>query len=87
MNEVVVDASRYRATPEYLRTLIGRAGLTQERAAELLGVHPVTMRRWLFHDRKVVPPYSAQVCLELLAEQAGQSAAQRQAKTTRPRTA
>ena len=49
--------AQQRMTPESLRDLIARAGITQARAAELAGVHLRTMQQYLAGDRAM--PVSA----------------------------
>jgi len=41
-----------------LRELIKALGLSQEQAAHVLGVHPVTMRRWATGKINIPPPAS-----------------------------
>mgnify|MGYP003614543333 CR=1 FL=1 len=60
----------YNPNPDYLRSLIEQASLTQTDAAKLVGVDPRTMRRYLaFTDSKnyIKAPYAVQYCLERLA--------------------
>ena len=47
-----------RMTPDQLRDLIARAGITQSRAAELAGVAGRTMRQYLAGDRRMPPSAS-----------------------------
>ena len=54
------------ATADYLRELVTRSGLSQREAARKLGVNERTMRHWL--GARFPCPYSAQFCLECLAE-------------------
>jgi transcriptional regulator with XRE-family HTH domain len=49
--------AQQRMTPEALRDLIERAGITQERAADLAGVETRTMERWIAGTRAM--PLSA----------------------------
>lgn len=53
-------------TPDYLRSLVAQAGLSQRQAARRLGVDERTMRHWL--AGKYACPYTAQFALECLAE-------------------
>lgn len=62
------NASEYDASPEYLRELLARAGLSQERAANQLGIAARTMRSYLDDKDARTAPYSLQYCLEVLAE-------------------
>jgi transcriptional regulator with XRE-family HTH domain len=48
-------------SPEYLRKLIEDAGITQAKAAELLGVAPRTVRSWLSGDNAI--PWAMAECL------------------------
>ena len=60
----------YNPDPDYLRSLIDRAGLTQAKAAELVGVEARTMRRYLAlqgSDSYKQAPYAIQYALEILA--------------------
>lgn len=65
------NAAFHRPDPQYLRMLIGIAGLTQKTAAERIGIHERTMRQYLA-DRNaataLVAPYPVQYCLEQLAQ-------------------
>lgn len=64
----MLDARQYHnPDPAYLRELIERAGLSQREVARRLGVEDTTVRRWLMTPPRAACPYSAQVCLELLA--------------------
>ena len=68
MSNAKPDASSaHEATPEYLRSLIERSGLSQHAAARRLGVSLRAMRYWIEGGRPC--PYTAQFCLEALAEQ------------------
>lgn len=65
------DASKHNSSPDYLRTLIERAGLTQRAAAEKLGIGDRVMRYYLSPenaaDRRVAP-YVVQFALEQLSK-------------------
>ena len=54
------------ATPGYLRELVESSGLSQRESARRLGVNERTMRFWLVGKFPI--PYTAQYCLEVLAE-------------------
>lgn len=58
----------YDCRPAYLRSLIERAGLSQQAAARQIGVDGRTMRYWLADPQKQRPPYSAVFALECLAK-------------------
>ena len=60
------DATLHNPSPEYLRELLARAGLTQRGAARLLGIRERQMRRYLVGDAEV--PYCVQYALERLAD-------------------
>ena len=64
------DASRHDPSPAYLRALIERAGLSQRRAALLIGIDPRALRYYLQsedHPSRRVAPYPVQYALERLA--------------------
>lgn len=50
-------------TPEALRDMLGRAGLTQARAADLAGVKLRTMQQYLAGDRAMPLSASGLLCL------------------------
>ena len=52
-------------TPAGLRALLDRAGLSQRRAAQQLGIHERTMRRYIAGDLPI--PRVVQLALEQLA--------------------
>ena len=52
-----------RMTPDELRDLINRAGMTQARAAELAGVQLRTMQQYLAGDRAMPVSASAMLCV------------------------
>ena len=52
-----------RMTPEELRDLIRRAGITQARAAELAGVQLRTMQQYLAGDRTMPLSASGLLCI------------------------
>jgi transcriptional regulator with XRE-family HTH domain len=53
-------------TPEQLRDLLNRAGLTQERAAALAGVEQRTLERWLAGTRAMPLSASGLLCLSCI---------------------
>lgn len=55
-----------RMTPEQLRDLIERAGLTQARAAVLAGVKERTMRQYLAGDRAIPLSASGLLCVSCI---------------------
>ena len=60
----------YNPDPDYLRSLIEKAGLTQAKTAELVGIEARTMRRYLaFRDSPNYQkaPYAIQYAMEALA--------------------
>lgn len=64
----MIDAATlYRPDPAYLRSLIERSGRSQRECARIIGVDDASLRRWLMTPPRARIPYSAQVCLELLA--------------------
>lgn len=64
------DAAKHNPDPAYLRELVARSGLSQRRAAVLVGVSGRMMRHYLsltpesWHPA----PYSVQYALEQLAK-------------------
>ena len=58
------NATQHNPSPDYLRSLIEGAGLSQRGAARLLGVGERTMRHYLAGDTTC--PYSVQYALEQL---------------------
>jgi transcriptional regulator with XRE-family HTH domain len=60
------DARQHHPTPDYLRSLVERAGLSQREAARRIGIGPRSMRHYLTGQR--VAPYSVQFALERLAD-------------------
>lgn len=58
------DAIHHNPSPDYLRELIARAGLSQRGAAARLGMGERTMRDYL--AGKSTCPYTVQYCLERL---------------------
>lgn len=64
------DASKYDPRPEYLRALIGAAGLSQHAAAARIGIHERSMRYYLTEPgtatRWAAAPYPVQFALENL---------------------
>lgn len=62
------DASKYDPRPEYLRALLDRAGLTQDDAAERIGISPRAMRNYLSKLANRPAPYVVQYALERLAK-------------------
>ena len=61
------DAANHNPSPEYLRSLLARAGLTQRGAARLLDIRERQMRRYLAGDAEA--PYCVQYALEGLADE------------------
>ena len=65
------DIKQHNPDPTYLRALLEQAGLSQRKAAHLLGVSERMMRYYLVHtsDPNYRPmPYTVQFCLECLAQ-------------------
>ena len=64
------DITLHNPDPTYLRGLLDKAGLSQRKAAHMLGVSERMMRYYLVHsdDANYRPmPYTVQFCLECLA--------------------
>lgn len=53
-------------SPDHLKKLLKRLGLSQRKAAKDLGVNERTMRRWIAGDAK--PPESVRLLLETWAK-------------------
>lgn len=67
---VTPNALGHNPCPGYLYGLLGNAGLTQTRAAQLLGLSPRQMRRYLAGEgtpAHTPAPYAVQFALEVLA--------------------
>lgn len=60
-------SAQRRMTPEALRDLIARAGITQARAAELAGVKLRTMQQYLAGDRAMPASASGLLCMSCIA--------------------
>jgi transcriptional regulator with XRE-family HTH domain len=58
------DPSQYEPSPEYLRSLIEGAGLSQRAAARAIGISERAMRYYLSGQRSF--PYTVQFALESL---------------------
>ena len=61
------DATKHNPDPEYLRGLIEKAGISQRKAAKIIGVSERVMRQYLANrDAKsaLEAPYPVQYCLE-----------------------
>ena len=56
------DPSQHNPSPEYLRSLLEKAGLTQAEAARQLGIGARQMRYYLANGNKWDMPYSLQFC-------------------------
>lgn len=59
------DANQHNPDPAYLRDLIKRAGLTQNRAADQIGISTRAIRYYVSGQRTA--PYPVQFALEALA--------------------
>jgi len=64
---VTPDSTKHNPSPEYLRELIERAGVSQRGAARLLGISERPMRRYLSKKDRERAPYLVQFGLECLA--------------------
>lgn len=66
------NAQNYNPDPDYLRSLISKAGLTQAQTAELIGINARSIRRYLsFTDSPNYQqaPYAVQFAIECLAQE------------------
>lgn len=61
------NAIQHNPSPNYLRDLIEKSGLSQRQAARLVGINERTMRYYLTDEREC--PYPVQFCLESLAQE------------------
>ena len=64
------DASKHNPDPRYLRGLVDRSGVSQRKAAELLGITDRSMRYYLSDEDSPTfrpAPYPVQFALECLA--------------------
>ena len=59
-------SAQRRMTPDQLRDLIARAGITQERAAALAGVEQRTLERYLAGSRAMPLSASGLLCLSCI---------------------
>lgn len=65
------NPNKHNPSPDHLRELVSRAGLSQRAAARAIGVSERTMRHWLAGTRTC--PYSAQFALESLSSNRGKA--------------
>lgn len=64
------NASHHNPDPRYLRGLLDQAGISQRKAAELIGISDRAMRYYLSdedHQTYRAAPYTVQFALECLA--------------------
>lgn len=59
------DATLHNPDPQYIRSLLAAAGLSQEAAARQVGISGRAMRNYVSGERDA--PYSVQFALESLA--------------------
>jgi len=65
------NAENHNPDPAYLRDLIDQAGISQRKAARLIGIDERTMRSYLASrttKKAMNAPYAVQYCLEQLNE-------------------
>jgi lambda repressor-like predicted transcriptional regulator len=70
---MTLDISKHNPDPEYLKSLIGKAGISQREAARRIGVSERVMRQYLSNREAktaLEAPYPVQFCLEGLAKNA-----------------
>ena len=60
------QSDKRNADPDYLRSLVKRAGISQRAAARAIGISPRSMRHYLSGERTA--PYTVQFALESLAQ-------------------
>lgn len=65
---LIPDATQLNTDPRYLRRLIDRSGMTQEEAAQTIGITGRAMRNYLSEAAARPAPYVVQFALECLAE-------------------
>ena len=63
------DATKHNPSPDYLRALLDRAGVSQREAARRIGVSERMMRYYLADADNRPAPYVVQYALESLALQ------------------
>ena len=65
------DVAKHNPDPEYIRSLLKRAGLTQQQAADRLGISRLSVLLYVSRNpAKWTPvPYPVQFALEVLAEE------------------
>lgn len=69
---MIVDATKHNPDPEYLKSLIAKAGISQREAAKRIGVYERLFRMYLANrsaNSAQECPYAIQFCLEALSEQ------------------
>lgn len=67
------DASNHNPDPDYLRTLLDLAVISQRKAADMIGISDRVMRYYLSDitsEHYRAAPYAVQFCLESLARDA-----------------
>lgn len=63
------DATQHDPTPEYMRYLVERTGLSQREVAKRIGIDDRSIRYYLSHgENRRVAPYPVQFALECLAD-------------------
>ena len=67
------DAFLHNPSPRYLRGLIERSGLTQQKAAEAIGITEKALRNYISEAIERKAPYPVQFALECLAYSTNQS--------------
>jgi transcriptional regulator with XRE-family HTH domain len=60
------DPTTYNPNPDYLRELVDKSGLSQNKVAESIGVATRTFRDYLNGNHKSKAPYPVQFALESL---------------------
>jgi predicted transcriptional regulator len=62
------DIEELNNSPEYVRELVNKVGVSQNMAARMIGVSERSMRNYLAANGKQRAPYVVQFALECLAE-------------------
>jgi transcriptional regulator with XRE-family HTH domain len=62
------NPENYNPDPDYLRALIEKTGLSQNKVAESIGIPSRTFRDYLNGNHKSKAPYPVQFALESLAQ-------------------